>query len=144
MGGAGGGMQVSPLPSRWAGLPRARLRPRGAGAGKGSKEGEGPSGELLPITKAAVSGRGEEEPERVWAGEDVGSGARSKRRHEGGAAAGRAVTEAALAGLKQSLGKVLFRPYPAPAPCKRSAVRKPLCPGDCSTCASCFARAFPT
>lgn len=58
--------------------------------------------------------------------------------------AGRAVTEAALAGRKQSLGKVLSCPYPAPAPYEGSAVRKPpLRPGDCSTCAGCLARAFP-
>lgn len=86
MGGAGGWMQVRSLPSRGAGLPRARLeKSRGAGAGKGSKEGEGRSEGLPPMPRAAVTGRNEESlSESGWCSGDVGSEARCQRRHEEG------------------------------------------------------------
>lgn len=115
MGGAGGCTQVRPLPSRWAGLPRVRLkRPR---AGKESKGGEERSGGLSPIPKAAVSGRAEEGLNgSVWSGGDIGSEARRQRRHERVTGVGRAATQAALTGHKQSPGKVESRPCSSPPP----------------------------
>lgn len=69
LGGAGGWMQVRALPSPWAGLQTAWLeRLQGAGAGKESKEGEGRLEGPPSVPEAAVSGRGEAEPEEIRLG----------------------------------------------------------------------------
>lgn len=65
---------------------------------------------MPPNSKAAVSGRGEEEPKSAWVGGDTGGGARSQRWHEGGARVGKAATEGTLAGRELNPGKVGLRP----------------------------------
>lgn len=146
LGGAGGCMQVRPLPSPWAGLQRARLeRPREGGAGKESKEGEG----CLQFPKRLCLGGARRSLKKsAWAGGDFGGGARGRRRPEGGAGAGRAATEGALEGRERIQGGVGSRPCAAPPLRARFVVREPLRPAgallrDCSTRACSLAGAFP-
>lgn len=64
-----------------------------------------------------MSGRdGESLNGSAWSGGDIGSEAQHQRRHEGVAGTGRAATQGALVGHKQSLGKVESRPCPVPPP----------------------------
>lgn len=72
-----------------------------------------------------MSGRDEESLNgSVWSGGDIGSEARCQKRPEVVAGAGRAATQGALAGHKQSLGKVESRPCPAPPPHAEFVVRQ--------------------